>query len=109
MKATPPPAGPEDPAVTAKLRTLLSGLQQGTVDPGTLTGAMKAALTPEALSGIKMQFAALGALQSLSFRGQEPAQGYSSYHYSATFADGRTVPLTISLDKDGKIAGFRGA
>lgn len=108
-KTTPPPAGPEDPAVTAKLRTLISGLQHGIVDPATLTDPMKAALTPDALSGIKMQFAALGALQSLTFRGQEPAQGYSSYHYSATFADGRTVPLTISLDKDGKIAGFRGA
>jgi D-alanyl-D-alanine carboxypeptidase len=108
-KATPPPAGPEDPAVTAKLRTLLSGLQLGTVDPATLTDAMKAALTPEVLSGTKAQFAPLGALQSLTLSGKESVQGYSSYHYSAVFASGETVPLTISLDKDGKIAGFRGA
>jgi hypothetical protein len=108
-KATPLPAGPEDPVVTAKLRTLISGLQHGTVDPATLTDPMKAALTPDALSGIKMEFAALGALQSLTFRGKESVKGYSSYHYSAVFASGETVPLTISLDKDGKIAGFLGA
>jgi len=108
-KATPPPAGPEDSAVTAKLRTLLNGLQRGTVDPATLTDAMKAALTPQALSGMSAQFAPLGALQSLTFRGKDSGRGYSSYHYSAVFASGETVPLTISLDKDGKIAGLLGA
>ena len=109
LKATPAPAGPEDPAVTAKLRILLGDLRRGTVEPETLSEAMKAALTPQALSAIRAQFEPLGVLQSLTFRGKESGQGITSYHYSAAFGGGQTVPLTIALDKDGKIAGFFGA
>jgi CubicO group peptidase (beta-lactamase class C family) len=100
------PGIPDDPVASAVLRTFVGGIQRGTVDPATLTDAMKAALTPQSLSALAAQFGPLGALQSLALRSKEQAQGLTSFHYTATFASGQTLALTIALDKDGKIAGF---
>ena len=105
--ATPAAAAAgEDAAVTAKLRTFVAQMQHGTIDRGTLDPEMSAAITPQAASAMAAQFAPLGTLQSVTFRGKEPAQGLMSYHYLGVFAGGQTMPLTIALDKDGKIAGF---
>ena len=106
--ATPAPTGVEDPAVTAKLRTFLTGLQHGTVDRTTLTTAMNNAFTDQAIGQVRDQFADYGALQTLAFHDRTSTQGYAVFHYGAKFANGKTVPLTISFDKDGKIAGFFG-
>ena len=99
-------ASPEDPLVTAKLRTFVEQLQRGTIDRATLDDAMNAAFTPQATSSAAAQFAALGTLKELTFRGKEQAGDLTSYHYFATFAGGQTMPLTMALDNGGKIAGF---
>jgi CubicO group peptidase (beta-lactamase class C family) len=103
---TPAPPAAEDPAVTAKLRKFVADVQHDTIDRASLTDEMKAALTPAAASAVAGQFAAFGALQTLTFRSSEQVLSLTSYHYTATFAGGQTMPLTIALDKDGKIAGF---
>jgi CubicO group peptidase (beta-lactamase class C family) len=99
-------AAGEDPAVTAKLRSFVAQVQKGTVDRAALTDEMNAALTPASVSAVAGQFGPLGALQTLTFRSSEAAHGLTSFHYTAVFAGGQTMPLTIALDKDGKIAGF---
>jgi len=99
-------AAAEDPAVTAMLRAFVTGVQAGTVDRSTLDEPMNAALTPAALDQLKAQFAPLGSLRSLAFRAKQPVQVYVAYRYDATFSSGQTVPLTLVLDKDGKISGF---
>ena len=98
--------GVEDPAITAKLRVLFAGLQHGTVDRSSLTAAMNAALTAEALNASAGEFGPLGALQTLAFRSRETDSGYAVYHYTATFASGQTLPLTISIDAAGMIGGL---
>ncbi len=104
--ASRPAPATEDPQITALARATLGGLQQGKLDRSTLNDTMNAALTPQALSATAAQLAPLGALQSLTFRSQEMAQGFSVYHYSATFTSGQVLPLTLSIDKDGKVGGF---
>ena len=102
-----PAAAGEDLAVTAKLWTLVEGIQRGTVDRATLTDRMSAALTPESLSGAATQFASLGALQTLTYRGKETANGFDVYHYTAAFAAGQSLPVTFSVEpKTGKIGGL---
>jgi D-alanyl-D-alanine carboxypeptidase len=103
--ARPAPAA-EDPQISAKLRTLIAGLQQGKLDRSSVTDAMNAALTPQALSASAAQLAPLGTLQSLTFRSQERVGEYAVHHYGATFSSGQTLPVTISIDKDGKVAGL---
>ena len=100
------PAAAEDPAVTTMLRAFVTGVQGGTVDRSTLDSAMNAALTAQALDQLKTQFAPLGTLRSLAFREKQNVQVYVAYRYDATFSSGQTIPLTLVLDKDRKIAGF---
>ena len=95
-----------DPVVTAKLRTFVAQVQHGSLDRAGLNAQMNAAFTPQLVSQTAAYLAPMGALQTLAFRGQESAPGLTSFHYVATFAGGRTVSLTMALDKDGKIAGF---
>lgn len=104
--ATVAPGIADDPVASAAVRTFVGGLQRGTVDPATLTDAMKAALTPQSLSEVAAQLKPLGALQSVTLQSKKPAEGLTAFHYTATFAGGQTLALTITLDKDGKIAGF---
>ena len=96
----------EDAAVTAKLRSFVAQLQRGTVDRATLTAEIYTALTPQAVSQLAAEFGSLGELRALTFRAKEPAEGLISYHYRGAFAGGQTIPLTIALDKNAKIAGF---
>lgn len=106
--ARPATAAPEDAAVTAKLRALLTDLQHGTVDRTSLSEPMNKALTPDVVARIAAQFGPLGALRSLTFRDKAGQAGFQVYHYSAAFAGGQAVGLTITLDGAGKIAGFFG-
>jgi D-alanyl-D-alanine carboxypeptidase len=98
--------GAEDPAVTARLRAFLSQVANGHVDTSAMTPEMAAAMTPDAVSQLAAALAPLGELRSLTFRGQDTVQGLRRHHYTAAFAGGRTLPLTLVLDANGKIAGF---
>jgi CubicO group peptidase (beta-lactamase class C family) len=105
--ASPVPSA-EDPAITERVRKLVVSLQNGTLDRTALTDAMSAAFTPAVVDAVRAQLAPLGALKTLAFRDRTSTQGVVAYRYTATFATGPAVPLTISFDKDGKIAGFFG-
>ncbi len=96
----------EQPAVSAAVRGFVTGLAAGTVDPASLSPEMRAALTPDVLHALGAQLAPLGALQKLAFRAGRRAGRYTTYDYDATFAGGRVVTLTVTVDDQGKIAGY---
>jgi hypothetical protein len=100
-------ASGEDPAVTARLRAFLRQVASGHVDTSGFTPQMAAAMTPDAIAQLAAVTAPLGELRSLTYRGQETVQGYHSHHYTGAFAGGQTLPLTLVLDANGKIAGFQ--
>jgi CubicO group peptidase (beta-lactamase class C family) len=106
----PPPvasAASEDPAVTARLRAFLAQIASGRLDTSTMSPQMAAAMTPDVIAQIAAVTAPLGELRSLTFRGQDTVQGFRRHHYTAAFAGGQTLPLTLVLDANGKIAGFQ--
>jgi D-alanyl-D-alanine carboxypeptidase len=106
----PPPVAStasEDPAVTARLRAFLTQVASGHVDTSGFTPEMAAAMTPDAIAQLAATVKPLGELRSLTFRGQDTAAGYRRHHYTAAFAGGQTLPLTLVLDADGKVAGFQ--
>ncbi len=95
----------ENPAVTALLHRFVDGLQHGSIDRSILSSRMDAALAPAAVASLAAQFASLGQLQSLIFRGKTASGEWNAYHYVGIF-DSRHVPLTVVLEGSGKIAGF---
>jgi CubicO group peptidase (beta-lactamase class C family) len=99
------PAAGEDTAVTALLQRFVADFRRGTVDRSILTSTMNDALTPQALSSAASQLGPLGALQSAVYRGKSFVNGYVVYKYEGNFASER-LPITFTLDKDGKIAGL---
>ena len=94
----------EDPALTARFRTFFSALQNGRVDRATVTAAMNAQLTAEALGDVASKLAPLGTLQKLIFRSKVEQGSGTVYHYTGVFS-AQTSPMTFSLDKSDKIAG----
>jgi D-alanyl-D-alanine carboxypeptidase len=95
----------EDLAVSAPLRRTLGDLQHGTIDRTALSSRMNDALTPQKLANIAGLLRPAGVLESLIFRGKSLTDGFTVYKYVGIFSL-RRLPLTLVLDKDGKIAGF---
>jgi len=101
-----PIAAPEDPAVTAKLRTFLQSIQRGTIDPNTLSQAMIDALTPAVISGLRARLADFSTLSTLTFRSSQSLSGFAVFRYDASYSGPQTTTLTLLLDAQGKIASF---
>ena len=102
MKPVPDP----HPALTRRFAAFLRGLLAGKQLDPHLTPQMAAALTPSAIAQIDAQiFGHLGALRRLTFRDRSIADGYRSYDYLASFADGY-LNLRFTLDSSGALAGF---
>jgi hypothetical protein len=98
--------GAEEPKVTARLRTFVTDLVGGSVDRSQLDAAMNAAFTPAIATQAERAFGSFGALQTLTFRDRTQTMGLRIYHYAATFANGKGLVITFTLDSDDKIAGF---
>jgi CubicO group peptidase (beta-lactamase class C family) len=100
-------AAAADPKVTAMLRKLLAGLARGTVDRSTLSGPMNVAFTDDEIAALATQFAPLGPLTALVFRGKTIDGAYDVYEYAATFTtNSKAIPIRFVLNAAGKIEGF---
>jgi CubicO group peptidase (beta-lactamase class C family) len=98
--------GPEDPAITMRLRAFFAALQLGEVDRAGATAEVNGALTADALAALKAQLGPLGSISSLTFVDRRNGGGVTRYRYRATFSSGKQLPITFALDADGKVAGF---
>src|SRR6202011_515425 len=94
----------EDVALTARFRAFFEGLRHGKVNRDELTDAMNAQLTATALPELAAQLAPLGALRSMVYLGKTEQPLGTAFRYTGIFTRG-DLPLTFSLDKNGKIAG----
>jgi D-alanyl-D-alanine carboxypeptidase len=100
-------AASADPRISALLRSFVNGLERGAVDRGTLSEQMNVALTADVVTALHGQFARLGPLTALVFKGKTVDGAYDLYEYSATFTTGaQTIPLRLVTDGAGKIEGF---
>ena len=89
------------PGSEAALRRQIEAFQQGRPAYGGMSEELAAVTVPQ-IPGIERQFAALGALQSLSFRGVG-AQGWDVYE--AKFENGISI-CRIFLAANGKVSGL---
>lgn len=96
----------EDPAITARAKGVWQMFASGNVDRSQLDARMNKAMTPQMLSAVAERFKPLGDPQTWVYRGKQTVQDDATYDYLVTFSSGIKLDVTMTLDKDGKIAGF---
>lgn len=99
---SPKPA-PDDPKIHKLAVQQFLAWQGGTVDRSRYSDDVNAQLSDELLDASEKAVAALGALQSTTFRGISEAKGIKVYVYTMTCEHG-TIDMKFALQPDGKIA-----
>lgn len=99
-------ASGEDPNVTARVKAVWAMFVSGNLDRSQLDAGMNKAITPQVLAAAGEQFKTVGTAQTWVYRGKKSTPQYTTYVYLVTFSSGAKLNLTMSVDKDGKIAGF---
>jgi CubicO group peptidase (beta-lactamase class C family) len=100
----PQPIEDEEPNVTALLRDCLIRAPDWKLDQEKFTPELWKAAA-EKRSFLQLLAKGLGQLKTLHLLSRTESGGLPTYHYRATFANG-AFSITMSLTKDGKIAGF---
>jgi hypothetical protein len=99
----PPKPAPDDPKMHKLAVRQFLAFQGGTVDRTRYSDDVNAQLNDELLDGSEKALAALGALQTVNFRGISHAKGIDVYVYRMTCEHG-TIDMEFALQPDGKIA-----
>lgn len=96
--------GGEDPAVTAVVKRLWSGMVSGHVDQSLLTPNMARSLAAD--HGSHSQLAQYGPVEAWSYRGRRVGRAGPSYSYRPLFVNGRAVDLNVSMTAQHQIDGL---
>jgi CubicO group peptidase (beta-lactamase class C family) len=99
-------AAGEDAAVTKRIQEQWAAFTNGSIDRTQFTDEANKAFTPDRLASVKTVFASLGAPSSWVYRGKHGAGGLMTYVYYVTFASGTALDVSMTLDAQGKIAGY---
>ena len=91
----------EDPAVTAVIKRLWSGMESGHVDQSMLMPRMGRYMAGN--PGSNTQFSGYGAVERWIYRGRGAA---GAYRYRLLFANGRAVDLSVVVTAQHKIDGL---
>jgi hypothetical protein len=99
---SPKPA-PDDPKIHKLAVQQFVAWQGGTVDRTRYSDDVNAQLSDDVLDASEKALAALGALQTATFRGISQAKGIHVYVYTMTCEHG-SIDMKFALQPDGKIA-----
>ncbi|HET9095065.1 MAG TPA: serine hydrolase, partial [Candidatus Baltobacteraceae bacterium] len=100
------PVAGEDPAVTARAKKVWQELLAGVVDRAQFDASMNKALTPAMLQQGTAQLKALGPATTWTYAGEVKQGALTAYMYHLAFSSGAQLTLVMSVDANGKIAGF---
>jgi D-alanyl-D-alanine carboxypeptidase len=97
------PEGKEEPVVTAKMRAVIEGIQNNSLDPQLFTSNMWSGMEKDEIATrVRGIFKSYGTFQTVSFLSVSQEENKRQYFYSAKFGDVDQV-LDFTLDRDGKI------
>jgi hypothetical protein len=99
---SPKPAK-EDPKIRKIALQQFVAWQGGAVDRTRYSDDVNAQLSPDVLDASEKALAALGALQTATFKGISEAKGIHVYVYTMTCEHG-SIDMKFALQPDGKIA-----
>jgi D-alanyl-D-alanine carboxypeptidase len=100
--ATNPTASPAE-AFVPKLKTILTGLQQGQIDRSLFTADCNDYFDQAALSDYQSSLRPLGGITSVTLRNASLRGGMTYASYGVAFSGGTTLIITIYLEPDGQI------
>ncbi|HET9393675.1 MAG TPA: hypothetical protein VFO29_09195 [Candidatus Rubrimentiphilum sp.] len=99
----PPKPAPDDPKMHKLAVRQFLAFQGGVVDRKQYSDDVNAQLNDELLDGSEKALAALGALQTVNFRGISRTRNVNVYVYRMTCEHG-SIDMEFALQPDGKIA-----
>ena len=99
----PPKPAPDDPKMHKLAVRQFLAFQGGSVDRAQYGDDLNAQLNDELLTASEKALAAMGALQTVNFRGISHAKSINVYVYRMTCEHG-TIDMEFALQPDGKIA-----
>jgi CubicO group peptidase (beta-lactamase class C family) len=86
-----------------QLKSILAGLQQGTIDRSLLTPDTVDYFNPDTLADFKSTLAPLGSITGVTRLRTAQRGGMTFGLYKATFSSGQAINVTVYLRPDGKI------
>ena len=101
VAANPTTAAPD--AFAPKLKTILTGLQQGSIDRSLFTADCNDYFDKTALADYQSSLAPLGAITSVTQRHTSLRGGMTFSSYGVAFSGSTTLIVTVYLEPDGKI------
>lgn len=99
----PPKPAPEDPKIRKLAVQQFVAWQGGAVDRSRYSDDINAQLSDDMLDASEKALAALGALQTATFKGISTAKGIRIYVYTMTCEHG-SIDMKFAVQPDGKIA-----
>jgi CubicO group peptidase (beta-lactamase class C family) len=99
------PLAEGEPQVTERVRAIVTGLTNQTLDPGAFTPDMASQLTAEVKSGAFRMLRTFGPVVSFPLIGHAQEGDNRIYHYRLAYRD-MTLFIDCTLDKNGKMARF---
>lgn len=99
-------AAGEDPAVTARAKSIWQMLVSGNVDRSQFSAAASKALTPQVVAAASQQLKMLGTGRTWAYSGLTQASGHNTYSYRVTFSTGLKLTVYMTVDGDGKITSY---
>jgi len=108
VQSSPPPLPapklvPEDPKIRKLAMQQFVAWQGGALDRSRYSDDVNAQLSDDVLDASEKALAALGALQTATFKGISTAKGIKVYVYTMTCEHG-SIDMKFALQPDGKIA-----
>jgi CubicO group peptidase (beta-lactamase class C family) len=100
------PIADTEPKVTALLRSTLASLASGNPDLDSFAPDQRRIWAPERIVGLSEVIRNLGTLKSADLLERKDEDGSRFYRYRTVFSH-RTMFVEFSLDRDGKIDGWR--
>lgn len=101
---TSPPPSP-DP-LAPKLRTILTGLQRGTIDRSLFTSDTNDYFNADTLADFKSTLAPLGSITNITRARTHQRGGMTEGIYRVTYSTGTTITISTYTEPDGKIEQF---
>ena len=99
------PAPGENPALTKRFTAILDEMLHGRIDRSQLTPAASKEFPDATLKGLASDFAGVGSLQAIVFKGASKSQKAQIYKYLMRFEQGNVL-ATFTLNAEGRIAGI---
>ncbi len=107
LAAADRPVADAEPEVTARIKTVLLAIQNGTVNPAPFTPEMWQGFYPAGVQAFRQALQSFGAFKSIALLARKAKGDARTYRYQVTFGETAMI-LDCTLTKEGRISELTG-